>query len=656
MTQYTSAPDAQLIAQITRVATVAATAVQAIGEGENTVARQKVDRLRAVWSTLLHGDTRQLQARFGRASSVEGAEALFHGLQVLATCEEVVKLWARQGFEQAAAGGEALGEAGWHAVLDHLLPLRWNFECDVLAVHGRMPAELAAAIEARGQRRTLLIGPDSGSRLPRGGVRVETEPAIVEHLNSYKRLLPKRHVSIDVADGLLEPEAVQQMDSFLGTAIQNQRMSWMTWGKHAAMWRDQGLYNLPSAAGAPDLNALRQRFAGRPAIVVSPGPSLAKNIDVLRAAQGRALLIAPLQTLKRLHSEGIRPDFAVVLDSHDHASAPRDFIGDIRDDWLPDLVASNSAHANVLRRFAGSRIYFFDAGGPLDRLLANAMRSPWPALSAGSVAITCLRLARHWDCAPIALVGQDLAFADDGQRYAPGAGRDAPAPTLLRELPGYHGGTVKTAPDYFLFHHQFEAMARKYRAEKPELRLFNCTEGGAHIGGFEQVPLRDWLQQHVLHLPPLPACVPPAGSERVASRRREITQRLQQVIDVTRRALAQVATCERHAAQAHRGPDFLNRLAQEDSALRAAVDRLQYLMEERMQDFDDALTAWEASEELDDYLRGSLRYRAIAREAFQGIETMLLDALARVQGVGATAADGADTNGAPQNALIEAAV
>lgn len=631
MTIPASAADAQLIAHMTRVATSAATAVQAIGEGDNAAARIAVDKLRMHWSTLRNGDTRQLQTRFGRAGSAEGAEALFHGLQVLATCEEVVKLWAQQGFEQAVGRGEALDEAGWHAVLDHLLPLRWNFECDVLLVHGRMPPELAAAIESRGQRRSLLAGPATDTPLPPGCVRIDDEQAIATHFNSFKRLLPKRHVSLDVADGLLEPEAVQRMDAFVGTAVQNLRMSWITWGKHAAMWLRQGLDNLPAAATAPDINALGQRFAGRPAIVVSPGPSLSKNIAALKAAQGRALLIAPLQTLKRLHSEGIRPDFAVVLDSHDHASAPRDFIGDIPDAWLPDLIASNSAHANVLRRFAQARTYYFDAGGPLDQLLARAMSSPWPALSAGSVAITCLRLAHHWGCSPIALVGQDLAFAADGQRYAAGAGRDAPAPQVLRELPGYHGGTVQTAPDYFLFHHQFQSLAATYRAANPALQLFNCTEGGASIAGFEQLPLRDMLQQHVQHLPPLPCVAPPADTGRSGVRQREIATRLQQAIEQVQRGLAQVASSAQHATQAHRGPAFLTRLGREDDALRACVDRVQYLMEERMQGFDDVLTRWEASAELADYLRGSQRYRELAQAAFDSLLVTLNDTLQRVQ-------------------------
>jgi hypothetical protein len=631
MTQHSGAPDAQLIAQITRVATSAATAVQAIGEGDQPVARQKVDRLRVVWSTLRHGDTRELQARYGGARSVEGAEALFHGLQVLATCEEVIKLWARQGFEQALASGDALDVAGWHAALDHLLPLRWNFECDVLAVHGRLPAELAAAIEARGQRRTLLIGPDSGSPLPPGGVRVESEQAVTDYISGFRRLVPKQHFSIDTADGLLSAEDVQRMDAYVGSVIQNQRMSWRTWRRFAADWLGQGLNNLPAIIGGGDVNEVGRRFAGRPAIVISPGPSLEKNIDVLRQAQGRALLLAPLQTLRRLHREGIRPDFLVVLDSQDQTVAPIDFFAGVPDAWLPDLIAAATTHPNVLRRF--SRVHFFAAASPLDRLLHTGKEFSWPELNAGSVSISCMRLAHHWRCSSITLVGQDLAFAE-GKRYADATGCDVGPTKAARTLPGYHGGTVQTAPDYFMFHHQFEVLAAKLRAQRPELRLFNCTEGGAAIGGFEQLPLQDMLAQHVLPLAPVAAQVHKPDAGRVDARRRVIAEHLRRAAGHVAAGLQAVDTCARHAAQAHRGPEFLNRLAREDTGLRDTVERLQFLMEERMQDFDDALTTWEASEELEDYLNGSLRYREIAREAFTGVGTMLAEALLRVQGSG----------------------
>lgn len=618
--------DAPLIAHLTRVASTAAATLQAIAANDHEATRRAVDRLRRHWSTLHAGDTRQLKSRFSRVHSVGGAEAFQHGLELLSTCEQVVKAWAAQGMEQALARSEGLDVAGWHAVLDHLLPLQWNFDCDVLVVHGRMPPELAAAIEARRQARTLLIGPEPGAPLPKGAARAGDELAIGRYLASFKRLAPKRHVSIDVADGLLDAETVQRMDGFLATSIQNQRMNWATWLRFAPTWRAQALANLPVAAGAPDVNALGRRLAGRPAIVVSPGPSLAKNIHTLKLAQGRAVLLAPLQTLRRLYREGIRPDFVLVLDSQDQTTAPLDFFGEVPDDWLPDLIASNATHPAVLRRFAGRTVYFFNASSPLDVMLGNALESPWPKLGAGSVAIACLRLARHWRCSPITLVGQDLAFAD-GRRYADGAGGQGVAPPTVRQLPGYHGGTVQTAPDYFLFHHQFENWAASYRAEDPALQLFNCTEGGARIGGFEQCPLLDMLQAHVQHLPPLPALMAPPDAAAAARRRQAIRQRLQQVRAKAQQGLRQVQACERSAAQARRDAAGLNRLAKDDTQLRTLVDGLLYLMEERTPDLDDALTAWEASDGLDDYLRGSARFREVARELFQGVEAMLDEAL-----------------------------
>lgn len=629
MQPHSGDADAPLITHLTRVASTAAATLQAMAANDDEATRRAVDRLRQQWSTLQHGDARQLQTRFNRARSVGGAEAIHCGLELLDTCEKLVKAWAAAGFEQALARSDELDEAGWHAALDHLLPLRWNFDCDVLVVHGRLPAPLAAAIQARRQRRTVLIGPAPDAALPPGVVRVLGETSVAAYLAAFKRMLPKRHLSIDLSDGLLDPDAVQRMDGFLGTAIQNQRMNWSTWHLLAPVWRDQAFANLPMAATGPDLNVLGQKLAGRPAIVVSPGPSLSKNIEVLRQAQGRAVLLAPLQTLKRLYREGIRPDFALVLDAVDQTSEPHDFFGEIPDSWLPDLIASNTTHANVLQRFASAQVYFFNAASPLDAMLVNAMRSPWPSLNAGSVAISCFRLAQHWRCSPIVLVGQDLAFTK-GNRYADD--RVDLAPNLVRELPGYHGGTVSTTPDYFLFHHQFEVLAASYRAQDPALRLFNCTEGGASIGGFEQRPLSEVLQSHVLGLPPLPPLTAPADTAARARRCEEIRVRIQAIRDRAQQGLRQVESCERSARQAHRGASGLNRLATHDTQLRALVDGLLYLMEERAPDLDDALTAWEASEELEDYLRGSARYRAVARELFAQIVSMLDGALVSLPG------------------------
>src|SRR5690606_7458420 len=125
-----------------------------------------------------------------------------------------------------------------------------------------------------------------------------------------------------------------------------------------------------------------ERFAGRPAIVVSPGPSLARNIEWLKQVQGRALLLAPLQVLRRLHAEGIRADFALVLDAIDQSQGAIDFLRGIPDEDLPDLIASTCAHPNVLRRFR--RVHFFSSRSPVDLLTAPVHGAVMPQLAAGS--------------------------------------------------------------------------------------------------------------------------------------------------------------------------------------------------------------------------------------------------------------------------------
>ena len=613
--------DAKLIVLMTRIATTASSAVDAISQERLPEARRLVDRLRVQWSTLLSGDARQLKSRHTHAHSVDGVEAVHHGTEVLSICNQVIQSWSRGRLEALLADGGPVDAEGWHILLDHQLPLSWNFQCDLLVVHGQLPAALAEAIRARGQARTLLLGPAPEAPLPEGVVHLADEDTLVSHVGALAAPLPKRRIDIDLAEGLVAPERVAQLNQLVDRSIQNLRMNWNTWRTLSEAWLRQGLDNLPAIAAAPDLGPLGARFAGRPAIVVSPGPSLSKNIEWLKQVQGRALLLAPLQVLRRLHAEGIRADFALVLDAIDQSQGRIDFLQGIPDEDLPDLIASTSAHPNVLRRFA--RVHFFSSRSPVDLLTAPVHGEVMPQLAAGSVSISCFKLAQHWRCSPIVLVGQDLAFSE-GQRYAAATGSDMAAPSSFRTLPGYHGGTVQTAPDYFLFHHQFEELAAASRRDTPQIRLFNCTEGGAHIAGFEQQPLAEVLQAHALGLAPIPqpqelALVPPTPGRRQA-----LAQCLGLTLNRLREVLSLIGQSEDLARRALRGgPPVRQRMAKLDTLLRTHMQTLKHLMSAHTADLDDALTAWEAFDGLEAYLDGARRYRDTAREGALGLQALL---------------------------------
>lgn len=635
-----SAPtDAKLIVLMTRIATTATSAVDAISQQRLDEARRLVDRLRVQWSTLLTGDARQLSSRHSHAYSVDGVEAVQHGTEVLGICNEVIQSWARERLESLLADGGPVDASGWHTLLDHQLPLSWNFQCDLLVVHGHLPAALAAAIRARGQVRTLLLGPAPDAPLPEGVVHLANEDDLVVHVGALPSPLPKRRIDIDLADGLVAPERVAQLNQLVDRSIQNLRMNWSTWRTLSDTWLRQGLDNLPAIAAAPDLGPLGKRFAGRPAIVVSPGPSLSKNIQWLKQVQGRALLLAPLQVLRRLHAEGIRADFAVVLDAKDQSQGAVNFLHDLPAEELPDLIASSCTHPHVLSRF--SRVHFFSSRSPIDLLTAPVHNEVMPQLAAGSVSVSCFKLALHWRCSPIVLVGQDLAFSE-GQRYAAATGYDAPDPSRQRTLPGYHGGTVSTSPDYFLFHHQFEELAAAARRETPHIQLFNCTEGGAHIGGFEQHPLHEVLQTQVLGLTPLAhpqslASVPPP-----ADRRQALVRCLGLTLTRLHEVLGLIGQSEELARRAPRsGPPLRQRLAKLDTLLRTHMQQLKHLMSAHTAELDEALTAWEAFDGLEAYLDGARRYRDTAREGLLGLQAQLLTAQALLQNINTPQAEAA---------------
>ena len=74
--------------------------------------------------------------------------------------------------------------------------------------------------------------------------------------------------------------------------------------------------NIPAIIHHPGAIRLKDLFKGRPAIIVSAGPSLEKNCHLLRKAKGRALIIAVDVVVPTLLPAGILPDLVVALEAN----------------------------------------------------------------------------------------------------------------------------------------------------------------------------------------------------------------------------------------------------------------------------------------------------------------------------------------------------
>ncbi|MFQ6112022.1 MAG: motility associated factor glycosyltransferase family protein, partial [Nitrospinota bacterium] len=75
--------------------------------------------------------------------------------------------------------------------------------------------------------------------------------------------------------------------------------------------------NLFCILQSPGVRPLKGAFEGRPALIVSAGPSLDGAIEGVRAAKGKALIIAIGQVLGKLFRAGIEPDLVSTLDYSD---------------------------------------------------------------------------------------------------------------------------------------------------------------------------------------------------------------------------------------------------------------------------------------------------------------------------------------------------
>jgi hypothetical protein len=320
------------------------------------------------------------------------------------------------------------------------------------------------------------------------------------------------------------------------------------------------LMNLETYATAGSVGELKDSCRGRPAIVVSAGPSLRRNLDLLGrpGVRERFVIIAVQTVLKQMLARGIRPHFVTALDYHEISR--RFYEGLTAEDVAGvTLVAEPKANPAILEAFPGT--IRCPADTFLDTLLGPGLKRDMGELTQGAtVAHLAYYLARHLGCDPVILIGQDLGFTD-GQYYPAGAaihqvwsGELNPFRTLemfewerivrnrryLMKATDVLGRPIYTDEQMSTYLVQFE---RDFLADTQRgLTVIDATEGGVAKNAAPTMPLAQALNAH-RHGPhvALPAGDAPAMPR--ASRLRKVTDRVKAI----RGEVWQVSECSRKA-------------------------------------------------------------------------------------------------------------
>ena len=224
-----------------------------------------------------------------------------------------------------------------------------------------------------------------------------------------------------------------------------------------------------------------------PAIIVSAGPSLEKNVQDLKQAKGKALIVCTDSAIKYLLRQNVMSDLLVTVDP----LKPLQLFDDERINGIP-IVGSPDMNYRILEKLPHSKVIFASSENTyIQQLYGEAGHHIERLESGGSVATLAFSLCRYWGFSHIILTGQDLALADR-QRYVGQGVLPSDNKRQLLEVEDIYGKTVYAPKDYYSYLKWFEQAI----AAHPEVRVIDATEGGAKIAGTEVMTLQEALSEY----------------------------------------------------------------------------------------------------------------------------------------------------------------
>lgn len=261
-------------------------------------------------------------------------------------------------------------------------------------------------------------------------------------------------------------------------------------------WQENYIKNLLFASKDLSLGNLEKKY-DCPVVIASGGPSLTKQIPQLKKIRENIILIAAGSTVNSLVKDNIEPDYVVTIDG---TIANYNHFKDLK---LKEatLLYCLSSHYGIQQEYAGQRYAFlttndFRVGGHMKKNLHIDL--PYIA-GGGSVANFAFTIAMFISSGPIALIGQDLAYTNNQTHALNNKHFEMINEEYLQtrdafEVEGYFGDKVKT--DYVLYSMKqaFECLHEAIEHESP---IYNCTEGGVKLIGFEQIPFEEFIVKHV---------------------------------------------------------------------------------------------------------------------------------------------------------------
>ncbi|ENQ9731215.1 motility associated factor glycosyltransferase family protein [Campylobacter jejuni] len=261
------------------------------------------------------------------------------------------------------------------------------------------------------------------------------------------------------------------------------------------------------------------------AIVVSAGPSLAKQLPLLKAYQDKAVIFCADGALSMLEKEGIVPDYVTNLDFTDLAMK---FFQN-KENLKQSIIALECAtHPNVARSLKAENCMIILRN---KALYQRFNLSDFGYIDTGThVSHFSYTLALALGFKNIIMIGQDLAFDEKGNSHSQGFSYgeqfsgEKTVPTLKTQAYGGKG-EVLTHIAWNDYRIKLEYL---FACNSKEAKFYNATEGGARIHFTEELSFKECCEKLLTKEKPkfdIPKSLTPNRSDKLLVKFKEKIQK-----------------------------------------------------------------------------------------------------------------------------------
>ncbi|KOS66668.1 hypothetical protein AEA09_18210 [Lysinibacillus contaminans] len=270
--------------------------------------------------------------------------------------------------------------------------------------------------------------------------------------------------------------------------------------KLSLQWQENSVRNMFYIYEGNSLGKLTKYYHS-PVVVASGGPSLTKQLPLLRNIRDNVILIAAGSTIGTLLASNIEPDYVVSIDG-----SLINYTAHFKNLNLKktSLIFSATSHFKIQKDFKNHKFAFIEPREEkYQQHIKRLLNIDLPSIEGGgSVANFALSIARYISSGPIAVIGQDLSFTDNKTHADHNKLAKTIDDTYLKEnntfkVEGYFGDKVVTDYPFYSMKTSFENIMLSIEDKDT---IFNCTEGGVKIIGMQQLPfskfIYDFVEKH----------------------------------------------------------------------------------------------------------------------------------------------------------------